>query len=167
MQDTGAVTAPLVLVCIFHGIYVLDALWFEKAILTTMDITTDGFGFMLVFGDLAWVPFTYSLQARYLVDHPKVTCPAAYGANAGNVFCPLPAIAPKQLNRHQFGNADTANSSAGGHPGGEGAGLSDLQRVQLAEEHVRSVNPCSVLTLTVTLFTAHDRTWRQRFPTPN
>jgi len=31
-----------------------------------MDITTDGFGFMLVFGDLAWVPFTYSLQARYL-----------------------------------------------------------------------------------------------------
>mmetsp|Transcript_7520 Transcript_7520/g.11896 ORF Transcript_7520/g.11896 Transcript_7520/m.11896 type:complete len:174 (+) Transcript_7520:246-767(+) len=32
-----------------------------------MDITTDGFGFMLVFGDLAWVPFTYSLQARYLV----------------------------------------------------------------------------------------------------
>jgi delta14-sterol reductase len=37
--------------------------------LTTMDITTDGFGFMLVFGDMAWVPFTYSLQARYLVDH--------------------------------------------------------------------------------------------------
>ncbi len=32
-----------------------------------MDITTDGFGFMLAAGDLAWVPFTYSLQARYLV----------------------------------------------------------------------------------------------------
>jgi hypothetical protein len=62
----------LALVCIFHGMYVLDGLWFEKAILTTMDITTDGFGFMLVFGDLAWVPFTYSLQARYLLDHPKV-----------------------------------------------------------------------------------------------
>jgi delta14-sterol reductase len=31
-----------------------------------MDITTDGFGFMLAVGDLAWVPFTYSLQARYL-----------------------------------------------------------------------------------------------------
>ena len=40
-----------------------------QAILTTMDITTDGFGFMLAFGDLAWVPFIYSLQARYLVDH--------------------------------------------------------------------------------------------------
>ena len=35
-----------------------------QAILTTMDITTDGFGYMLAFGDLAWVPFTYSLQAR-------------------------------------------------------------------------------------------------------
>jgi len=35
-----------------------------------MDITTDGFGFMLSFGDLVWVPFTYSLQARYLAFHP-------------------------------------------------------------------------------------------------
>lgn len=57
----------------WQGLYVLDALWFERAILTTMDITSDGFGFMLAFGDLAWVPFTYTLQARYLVDHPQVT----------------------------------------------------------------------------------------------
>lgn len=35
-----------------------------------MDITTDGFGFMLAVGDLAWVPFVYSLQARYLVFNP-------------------------------------------------------------------------------------------------
>ncbi len=32
-----------------------------------MDITTDGFGFMLAVGDLCWVPLVYSLQARYLV----------------------------------------------------------------------------------------------------
>jgi delta14-sterol reductase len=31
-----------------------------------MDITTDGFGFMLSVGDLTWVPFTYSLQLVYL-----------------------------------------------------------------------------------------------------
>lgn len=36
-----------------------------------MDIVHDGFGFMLVFGDLAWVPFTYSLQAAFLVKHPQ------------------------------------------------------------------------------------------------
>ena len=34
-----------------------------------MDITTDGFGYMLIFGDLVWVPYTYSIQSRYLVDH--------------------------------------------------------------------------------------------------
>lgn len=63
----GSVGLPLTLVTIFQGIYVWDALFFEKAILTTMDITTDGFGVMLAFGDLAWVPFTYSLQAKFLV----------------------------------------------------------------------------------------------------
>ncbi|TFL03804.1 ERG4/ERG24 ergosterol biosynthesis protein [Pterulicium gracile] len=47
--------------------YVADALYNEPAIFTTMDITTDGFGFMLSVGDLLWVPFIYSLQARYLV----------------------------------------------------------------------------------------------------
>jgi Delta14-sterol reductase len=36
-----------------------------------MDIVTDGFGFMLSVGDLCWLPFTYSLQARYLAFHPK------------------------------------------------------------------------------------------------
>ncbi len=41
--------------CRMQLAYILDALWHEAAILTTMDITTDGFGFMLAFGDLAWV----------------------------------------------------------------------------------------------------------------
>ena len=35
-----------------------------------MDIIHDGFGFMLVFGDLVWVPFLYCLQARFLLEHP-------------------------------------------------------------------------------------------------
>ena len=66
----GYVTTSMVLVCFFQSWYILDSFWFEEAILTTMDIVHDGFGFMLAFGDLAWVPFTYTLQARYLVDHP-------------------------------------------------------------------------------------------------
>lgn len=61
----------MILVNVAQGYYVLDALWNEKAILTTMDIVTDGFGFMLAFGDLVWVPFTYSLQARYLSLFPQ------------------------------------------------------------------------------------------------
>ncbi|NXS93631.1 LBR protein, partial [Jacana jacana] len=60
----------MVLVNSFQLLYVVDALWNEEAVLTTMDITHDGFGFMLAFGDLVWVPFVYSLQAFYLVGHP-------------------------------------------------------------------------------------------------
>lgn len=63
------------IVVITQAVYVLDALWMEPAILTTMDITTDGFGFMLAFGDLAWLPFIYSIQARYLSVHPVVLGP--------------------------------------------------------------------------------------------
>lgn len=47
-----------------------DAIFLESLIMTQMDITTDGFGFMLAFGDLAWLPFTYSIHARYLSIHP-------------------------------------------------------------------------------------------------
>lgn len=72
----GAVSPSMALVLAFQAYYVLDALWFEQCILTTVDITTDGFGMMLVFGDLAWVPFTYTLQARYLASVP-VSLPAA------------------------------------------------------------------------------------------
>uniref|UniRef100_A0A4X2K1R8 Delta(14)-sterol reductase TM7SF2 n=1 Tax=Vombatus ursinus TaxID=29139 RepID=A0A4X2K1R8_VOMUR len=59
------------LVNAFQLVYVVDALWNEEAILTTMDIIHDGFGFMLAFGDLAWVPFIYSLQAQFLLNHPQ------------------------------------------------------------------------------------------------
>ena len=69
----GYVSSSMALVCVFQFVYILDALWFETAILSTMDIVHDGFGFMLAFGDLVWVPFTYSLQARYLVDRPQVS----------------------------------------------------------------------------------------------
>lgn len=68
-QRTGSVSLSMVSIVALQGLYVWDALYQEKAILTTMDITTDGFGFMLAFGDISWVPFIYSLQARYLVDY--------------------------------------------------------------------------------------------------
>jgi delta14-sterol reductase len=66
----GYVTDSILLITGFQTLYVFDSWWMESAILTTMDITTDGFGFMLAFGDLVWVPFTYSLQTRYLAVYP-------------------------------------------------------------------------------------------------
>ena len=67
----GKVSGAMVLVNAFQLLYVWDALFYEKVILTTMDITTDGFGYMLAFGDLAWVPFTYCLQARHGAGHGR------------------------------------------------------------------------------------------------
>lgn len=43
-----------------------------------MDITTDGFGFMLAFGDLSWVPFTYSLQALHPIAFFVGPCPLTH-----------------------------------------------------------------------------------------
>jgi Delta14-sterol reductase len=64
------ITDSMLLVLLFQGWYVADALYNEAAMLSTMDITTDGFGYMLSVGDLVWVPFVYTLQARYLAWNP-------------------------------------------------------------------------------------------------
>ncbi|XP_044925455.1 delta(14)-sterol reductase LBR isoform X2 [Mustela putorius furo] len=78
VQGRAAPSLAMILVNSFQLLYVVDALWNEEALLTTMDITHDGFGFMLAFGDLVWVPFIYSFQAFYLVHHPnEVSWPMA------------------------------------------------------------------------------------------
>ncbi|KAH8815727.1 Delta(14)-sterol reductase-like protein [Xylogone sp. PMI_703] len=69
-KNYGYITDSILLSTGFQALYVLDSYWMEPAILTTMDITSDGFGFMLSFGDLAWVPCAYSLQAKYLSVYP-------------------------------------------------------------------------------------------------
>lgn len=66
----GYVTDSIVLVTVFQGFYVLDGLYNEPGILTMMDIIMDGFGYMLSFGDLVWVPFLYNFQTRYLATFP-------------------------------------------------------------------------------------------------
>src|SRR5437667_2124235 len=60
----------MILVCAFHFWYIADYYYHEEAILSTWDIKHENFGWMLCWGDLVWVPFTYSLQASYLVYHP-------------------------------------------------------------------------------------------------
>ncbi|XP_054381623.1 delta(14)-sterol reductase TM7SF2 isoform X1 [Pongo abelii] len=83
----GSPSLAMWLVNGFQLLYVGDALWHEEAILTTMDITHDGFGFMLAFGDIAWVPFTYSLQAQFLLHHPQ-----PLGLPMASVICLINAI---------------------------------------------------------------------------
>ncbi|KAK9432831.1 ergosterol biosynthesis ERG4/ERG24 [Lipomyces doorenjongii] len=66
----GYISDSMILSNIFQFIYIIDSSILEAKNLTMIDITTDGFGFMLAFGDLALVPFTYTLQTRFLATHP-------------------------------------------------------------------------------------------------
>ena len=65
----GTLTTPMLLVNAFQLLYVADFFFHEDALLTTWDIKHERFGWMLCFGCLVWVPFTFSIQAYYLVTH--------------------------------------------------------------------------------------------------
>ena len=67
----GTVSNAMALVCFFQILYVADYFWFEDAILSTWDIKNENFGFMLAWGCLVWIPFSYALQPLYLVHHPE------------------------------------------------------------------------------------------------
>ncbi|HXJ78711.1 MAG TPA: DUF1295 domain-containing protein [Candidatus Methylomirabilis sp.] len=66
----GSLSTAMILVNAFHFLYIVDYFFNEEAVLTTMDIRHEKFGWMLCWGDLVWVPFTYTLQAQYLAHHP-------------------------------------------------------------------------------------------------
>ncbi len=70
LEQQGSLSTPMLLVVAFQVIYVLDYFVFEDAILTTLDVMHDGFGWMLCWGDIVWVPFVYCLQAYYLLVQP-------------------------------------------------------------------------------------------------
>ncbi len=43
--EVGYLTNSIIFVCACQLLYIADSVWFEQAILTTLDITTDGFGY--------------------------------------------------------------------------------------------------------------------------
>ena len=65
-EKFGSVGVELVCVMVFQGLFVLDYYLFEDAILTTKDILDERFGFMMVWGDLVFVPFFFSIQCHTL-----------------------------------------------------------------------------------------------------
>jgi protein-S-isoprenylcysteine O-methyltransferase Ste14 len=85
-RNYGYVTDSVVGITVVQALYIIDSWVNEAAILTTMDITTDGFGMMLSFGDLVWVPFVYSLQTRYLSVYPRSLGPVGL-LTTGSLIC--------------------------------------------------------------------------------
>lgn len=76
----GYVTDSILFVAAVQSYYVLEGQYAEAGILGMMDITTDGLGFMLSFGDIVWVPFLYSTQCRYLATYPVPMGPVGVAA---------------------------------------------------------------------------------------
>jgi 7-dehydrocholesterol reductase len=66
----GYVTNSMVLLNVLHAIYVLDFFVNEDWYLRTIDIAHDHFGFYLAWGDLVWLPFTYTYQSQFLIQNP-------------------------------------------------------------------------------------------------
>lgn len=66
----GQVKNSMLLYQVFSGAYVVDYFFLEDYVTSTWDIIAERFGFMLVWGDIVFIPFTFSLQAWYLVDNP-------------------------------------------------------------------------------------------------
>lgn len=98
----GRVTTPMILVNAFQFLYVADYFFHEEAILTTWDIKHENFGWMLCWGDLVWVPFTYTLQAAYLVNHTHELPAAAIAAIVALNMTGYAIFRGANLQKHTF-----------------------------------------------------------------
>ncbi len=79
-EKYGEVSISMCAVIALQMAYVFNNFRNEAWLLTTIDIQSERFGWMLVFGDLVLVPGTYCLQAFWLVDHFRDPSPLYIGA---------------------------------------------------------------------------------------
>ena len=64
----GVLTPQMICMVAFWFAYLFTHYVKEEFMLSTWDIISENFGFMLVWGDLVYVPFLYSLPCWWLVD---------------------------------------------------------------------------------------------------
>jgi delta14-sterol reductase len=76
-QRDGHLSSAMMLYQAFTAIYVLNYFQFEHGMLHTWDIVQERFGFMLVWGDLAFVPFCYSIVGWYILAREGPLSPLA------------------------------------------------------------------------------------------
>ncbi|KAH9738432.1 Delta(14)-sterol reductase [Citrus sinensis] len=68
IQD-GTLCRSMILYQLFCAAYILDYFIYEEYMTSTWDIIAERLGFMLVFGDLVWIPFTFSIQGWWLLHN--------------------------------------------------------------------------------------------------
>lgn len=70
-EKHGELSQAMWLYQAFTFIYVFNYFQFEYGMLYTWDIVAERFGFMLVWGDYAFVPFLYSITGWFLIDRTE------------------------------------------------------------------------------------------------
>ncbi|KAL3642659.1 hypothetical protein CASFOL_013474 [Castilleja foliolosa] len=80
IQETN-LSQSMTLYQIFCLLYVLDYFLYEEYMTSTWDIIAERLGFMLVFGDLVWIPFTFSIQGWWLLNNEVELTTAGIIAN--------------------------------------------------------------------------------------
>ena len=98
----GTVTTPMLLVNAFQFLYVADYFFHEEAVLTTWDMKHERFGWMLCWGCLVWVPFTFSIQAHYLVTHTHDLSAPATAAIVALNLAGYALFRSANLQKHRF-----------------------------------------------------------------
>jgi delta14-sterol reductase len=76
LERHGELSTAMILYQLFTFIYVFNYFQFEHGMLYTWDVIAENFGWMLVWGDYAFVPFAYSVIGWYLVDDTSAMHPA-------------------------------------------------------------------------------------------
>ena len=92
----------MLLVVAFQLLYVADYFAHERAVLSTWDIRHERFGWALAWGDLVWVPFVYSLQAHYFVDHAHALAAPAAAAIVALDLAGYAVFRGANLQKHRF-----------------------------------------------------------------
>ncbi|PIA54772.1 hypothetical protein AQUCO_00900982v1 [Aquilegia coerulea] len=80
IQD-GSIGLPMILYQMFCVFYIVDYFYHEEYMTSTWDIIAERLGFMLVFGDLVWIPFAFSIQGWWLLSNKVELTKAAAIAN--------------------------------------------------------------------------------------
>ena len=70
-EQLGTLTPQTIAYVSFWWLYMTSHYWYEAGVLSMWDVIAEKFGFMLVWGDYAFVPFAYSIVGWYLVDHTE------------------------------------------------------------------------------------------------
>ena len=71
LERTGTLSTAMIVVSICQLFYILDFFVFESNLLSMLDIIYENYGFMLCHAFLAWMPFNFTLQQQYLLEHPS------------------------------------------------------------------------------------------------